>query len=169
MNGSPTAIPLVRAEDAPLLVRRHFAGGDPGRLIAALAHVPELLEAALPFIGVVYGPSALAERLKELVVLRVSALGGCRYCTAAHETLAAQAGLSDDERTALRMRDAAAPPTFDARERAAFTFASNFDAHPERSLEPLLAHFAAHEIVELGVLAGTTVFLNRFCTAMALA
>ncbi|MEO6120537.1 MAG: hypothetical protein ABIW46_09855, partial [Acidimicrobiales bacterium] len=65
MTGA-AGIDLVGAEQAPLLARPYYLGGDPGPIVAALAHVPELLEVALPFIGVALGPSAMEARAKEL-------------------------------------------------------------------------------------------------------
>jgi len=41
--------------------------------------VPEMLEAALPFIARVYGETAIDLRTKEIAILRVSAVSGCRY------------------------------------------------------------------------------------------
>jgi hypothetical protein len=45
-EGPVPVVRLIEADQAPLLARRHYAGGDPGPLVGALAHVPELLEIA---------------------------------------------------------------------------------------------------------------------------
>ncbi|HEV8116645.1 MAG TPA: hypothetical protein VGP53_10440, partial [Acidimicrobiales bacterium] len=68
VSGRPVA--LLTAAGAPLLARPYFAGGDPGPIVAVLAHVPEMLEVTLPFIGAVLGPSAIDLRTKEVVILR---------------------------------------------------------------------------------------------------
>jgi hypothetical protein len=60
-------IALVNAAEAPLLAQPYFSGGDPGPIVAALAHVPEMLEVTLPFLGAVLGPSAIDLRTKEVV------------------------------------------------------------------------------------------------------
>lgn len=39
-------VPLVAADDAPLLARRYYRKGDPGSIFAALAHVPDAPTAA---------------------------------------------------------------------------------------------------------------------------
>ena len=68
---------IVTAAQAPLLAQPFLAGGDPGPIVAALAPVPEALEVAMPFIGMVLGPSAIDVRTKEIVILRTSG----RRCT----------------------------------------------------------------------------------------
>lgn len=161
-----SAIPPLDGVTAPLLARPFLEGADPSPLAAVLAHVPELLETALPFIGTVYGPTALAARLKEIVVLRTSVLNGCRYCTRVHRALANEAGLTPAEITDLC--DGRPAASFEAPERAAIAFAEALCAAPGDALAIVQPHFRDHEIVELAVLAGTTIFLNRFCTAMGI-
>ena len=171
MQGIPGAtmmsFPLVRADEAPLLARPFFAGGDPGPLVGAFAHVPELLAPAMSLIGTVYGPTALPTRLKEIVVLRTSVKNGCRYCTDAHMAAAADAGLSPAELCALRA-EVPLPESFAPSERAAIAFAEALCDRPDSALGKLGAHFEDHLIVELTALVSVTIFLNRFCTALGL-
>jgi AhpD family alkylhydroperoxidase len=161
---------LLKIDDpatAPLLARPYLAGDPPSPLFAVLAQVPELLEAMSAFMNAVYGPTALPERIKEIVVLRVCALNGCRYCTRVHRGIASDAGLSGDEVDAL-CGNGTDFASFDERERAALRFAETMCADPERAVAAGQAVFADHELVELGVVAGTTIFLNRFAKAMGL-
>ena len=79
---------LIEEPTAPLLARPYFASGDPGPIVASLAQVPELLGPTLPFLGSVLGPSWIPLRDKEIVILRTSAVMGCRYCTDAHSAVA---------------------------------------------------------------------------------
>jgi AhpD family alkylhydroperoxidase len=159
-------IPLVTRADAPLLARPYLEDGD-NPLAAALAHVPELLEVAMPFFGVVYGPTALPERLKEIVVLRTSARNGCRYCTRVHATLAAATGLDAAEIVSLQP-GAAAPASLAESERAAFAFSEAMCDRPAGAVALLKPFFRDDQIVELTLLAATTISLNRFCTAVGL-
>jgi len=85
-------VALMTGAQAPLLARPFFAYGDPGPIVAALAQVPELLEATAPFLGAVLGPSAVPARTKEIVVLRTSARASCRYCVEAHTVVAPRRG-----------------------------------------------------------------------------
>ena len=43
-------VELIDPHPAPLLLRDLFAGGDPGPIVGALAQVPELCQATLPFV-----------------------------------------------------------------------------------------------------------------------
>lgn len=62
VDGGGPGIDLITAEHAPLLACPYFRDGDPGPIVAALAQVPEVLEAALPFISVILGPSSIPLR-----------------------------------------------------------------------------------------------------------
>jgi AhpD family alkylhydroperoxidase len=164
-------IRLIEANQAPLLARRHYAGGDPGPLVGALAHVPELLEVALPFIGTALGPSAIQARTKELVIVRTSALLGCAYCTQTHMVVALDAGLSRAEVVALTGLTPSAAGFADPAERALLGWVeavAGTGAVPDRARSALADHWADHEIVELTLLVGATMMLNRFATALAL-
>jgi len=158
---------LVGKDQAPLLARPYYESGDPGPIAAALAHVPELMEVALPFIGAVLGPTSLEPRLKEIVVLRVSSANGCRYCTETHTRVARRLGFDPDELAAVR-GEAPPPAGWDARERALLAFSVAISERPAESVELLLPHFSEPQIVELVTLGSATVLLNRFATALEL-
>jgi AhpD family alkylhydroperoxidase len=163
-------IRLIEANQAPLLARRHYAGGDPGALVGALAHVPELLEVALPFIGTTLGASALAARTKELVIVRTSALLGCTYCTQTHMAVALDTGLSRAEVVALTGPTPAAGFA-DPAERALLGWVeavAGTGAVPGQARSALAEHWADYEIVELTLLVGATMMLNRFATTLEL-
>ncbi len=162
-----TAIPLLDLAQAPLLARRYLSPEGCSPLAAVLAHVPELLETAMPFLGTLYGPTALADRLKEIVTVRISAVGGCRYCTRVHGALAAAAGLLPAEIAGLGGQTEFVP-TFTEEERAAIAFAEALCRRPAGSVALLRPHFRDDQIVELALLGATTISLNRFCTAMGL-
>ena len=160
-------VELLTGERAPLLARPYYEAGDPGPIAAALANVPELLETALPFIGAVFGPTSVAPRLKEIVVLAVSASNRCRYCTETHTGVARRMGFAPDELAALR-GEAAAPEHWDLRERALLLFSEAISSRPAEAVQPLQPHFSDSEIVELVTLGAATVMLNRFATALEL-
>ena len=163
-------VELLDATSAPLLVRPYFASGDPGPIVTSLAHVPELVGPTLPFLGAVLGESWIPLREKEIVILRTSAVMGCRYCTDAHTVVALDSGLSSREVRGLR---------------GELPVAEAFDAAAERALVAwcdAVAHGAESDIrqarrdmqvddarlVELTLLVATTVMLNRYATALAL-
>jgi AhpD family alkylhydroperoxidase len=172
MGGMPvTGVRLIEGEQAPLLARHHYAKGDPGPIVAALAHVPELLEVTMPFLDVALGPSAVDARTKELVILRTSAVMGCRYCTQTHTVVARNAGLSVEEVAALRGEAPLEAAFTDPRERALLGWVEVVVGPgqvPEAARRAARAHLEDPELVELTLLVGATLLLNRFCTALEL-
>jgi len=163
---------LIGAGQVPLLARPYYADGDPGPIVAALAQVPELLEVALPLIGGALGPSAINWRTKEIVIVRTSALAGCRYCVQAHSTVALDAGLSRVEVRALRAETAIGDVFSDPGELALLAWVDTVggSAGPvdDAARAQLRRFWADHEVVELTMVVGVTLMLNRFATALAL-
>jgi AhpD family alkylhydroperoxidase len=165
-------VELIDRSRAPVSVTALFADGDPGPLVAAWAHVPELLEATLPFVGTILGPSAIGVRPKELVILRTSALLECRYCVDAHTQVALDVGLEPHEVASLRdpsdLHSAFTAP----HERALLQWVDGValgpGGVPDVRADELRRHWRDHEIVELTLLVGATVMLNRFATALRL-
>lgn len=163
-------VALVDAQSAPLLARPMFEGGDPGPIVSSLAQVPELLGPTLPFLGAVLGPSWIPLRDKEIVILRTSAVMGCRYCTEAHTVVALDSGLSHEEVRALRGELAVEQAfTCDA-DRALVAWCDAVAHGVEADLAPARRALGADDarVVELTLLVSTTVMLNRYATALAL-
>jgi AhpD family alkylhydroperoxidase len=166
------AVRLIEPEQAPLLARQAFAGGRPSPITASLAHVPELLEVTLPFVGAVLGPSAIAARIKEIVIVRASALLRCRYCAETHSAMALDCGLSRDE--VLGLREASIPMGLfsDPAELALIDWvdavALGRGAVPAATRRRLQGLFAEPDVVELTLVVGATMMLNRYCTALDL-
>lgn len=171
--GSPqsAAITLVKEDQAPLLAQPYYAQGDPGPIVAALAQVPELLDVTMPFLGAVLGPSAVPARTKELVILRTSARAACRYCVQSHTVVARDVGLSVAEVRALRGEAEVNAVFPEQADRAVLDWCDAIvgTGPVDRAARVrLLSFFAEHEVVELTLLAASTLLLNRFCTALEL-
>jgi AhpD family alkylhydroperoxidase len=166
------AVALIGPEQAPLLARPYYANGDPGPIVSSLAQVPELMEVALPFIGTALGPSSISWRAKELVIVRTSALLECRYCVATHTAVALDAGLGRQELRALRGEEPLDAVFDDPREVALLRWvdAVTLGRGPvdRADREPLRAHWNDHEIVELTMLIGATMLLNRYASSLEL-
>ena len=154
------------AAHAPVLTRPFFDPAAPSPIVGLLAYVPELLEAALPFVATVFGPTSIPDRFKEIVILRVSAIHGCRYCLRTHRALALEAGLSAQE--ASEVIEGHTAPSFDTVDAALLAFADGLCERPGEALASLRPHFPEHQQVELTVLGTATIFLNHFCIAMGL-
>jgi AhpD family alkylhydroperoxidase len=161
-------VELLDAARAPLLARGYYGeDGSASPITRALAQVPELLDVALPFIARVFAETSLDLRTKEIVVLRTSARTGCRYCVETHTVSAWDAGLTPDETAGLCGR----PAGLDERETALVAWCDALAAGgavADADAARLREYFAEHEIVELTLLAGATLMLNRFCTALEL-
>lgn len=164
-------VSLIGADQVPLLARPYFVNGDPGPIVAALAQVPEVLEVAMPFIGTVLGPSSIPIRSKELVILRTSALLGCRYCVDAHTGVALDVGLTGDEVRALRSEQPVAAVFTEPSELALLAWVEGVAAGgpvDNALVAELKRHVPDHQLIELTLLVGTTMMLNRFCTTLEL-
>jgi AhpD family alkylhydroperoxidase len=163
-------VALLDASSAPLLARPLFATGDPGPIVASLAQVPELLGPTLPFLGAVLGPSWIPLREKEIVILRTSAVMGCRYCTEAHTVVALESGLSLDETRALRGELPWESAFTDDGERAlvAWCDAVAHGVEADIALARQALGLDDARVVELTLLVATTVMLNRYATALSL-
>jgi len=165
-------VKLINAEEAPLLARPFYASGDPGPIVAALAQVPELLDVAMPFIGATLGPSFIPLRPKELVILRTSAVLQCRYCVEVHTVVASEAGLTADELVALREERPLAE-VFDRPDELALlqwvdALALGRGPIADPIADAVRGHWGEPAMVELTVLVGTTMMLNRLCTGLEL-
>lgn len=164
----------MQQERAPLLAKPFYANGDPGPIITALAHVPELLEVASPFLRAALGASSIDLRTKELVIVRASAVLRCRYCSETHAAVALDAGLSLEEVRALCEAPAGEPPPaiLTPAETALVAWVDAVALGPGRVPAAVGAELRRHvsdsEVVELTLLVGATVMLNRFCTALGL-
>lgn len=170
-----TGIARIEVGQIPLLARPYYDGGDPGPIVGALAQVPELLVAALPFIGAALSPSGLDFRTKEIVIVRTSALAGCRYCVQSHAVVALDAGLTRDQVAALQDPDAvvteSAPGLGSQRDVTLIEWVdvvAGGGPVDDAARARVLGQWADHEVVELTAVIGTTLLLNRFATALAL-
>jgi AhpD family alkylhydroperoxidase len=165
-------VPLVGAENAPLLVRDLYRSGDPGPIVGALAHVPELCEVALPFVGSALGPSAVSFRDKEIAVLRTSANLSCRYCVNAHTVVAVESGLSLDEVRALRGEGSVDEVFSGTSDLALIGWIDALTAGPGpvdgQVADTARAELGDHQLVELTVTVGATWLLNRLATGLRL-
>ena len=176
ISSAPASKPLVHiieADQAPLLAKAFFGGGDPGPITATMAHVPELVEVALPFLGTILSPTNIDFRTKEIVILRTSALLACRYCVDSHTTVALDAGLTAEEAHTLRNETSSIPEVFSVpREQALIAWIDAVATGTGRVAPATRAEmgklFAEHEIVELTVLIGATMLLNRYASALEL-
>jgi AhpD family alkylhydroperoxidase len=165
-------IELLDAATAPITTQAYFANGDPGPIVAALVHVPELVGPTLGFVGAALGQGAASTRHKEFAILRTSALQGCRYCIHAHTTVALDVGLSTAEVRALRGELPIEEGFPEAAEQALIGWIDALAGAtgPVRDDVWTAArlHHPEHILMELSITIGATLFLNRFATGFEL-
>ncbi len=120
----------------------------------------------MPYLGQIMGESSIDLATKELVIMRVSQLNGCRYCLAAHRPIAVEAGVPGAELAAVCGGDLDA---LQARDRAIVDWvdAVTMDAAgvDDALVARLLDHVRDDQLVELTILVGTITMLNQYCSA----
>jgi uncharacterized peroxidase-related enzyme len=128
------------------------------------------METLMPFVGSIYGESSLDLATKELVILRVSKLNGCRYCLAAHRPAAREAGVPAEQVEALC--DERPLSELPERERAIVAWADQVTLAPAEVTDELTARLLDYvrddQLVELTLVAGATTMLNQYCTALGI-
>lgn len=162
---------LLERDSAPLPSRGWYRpDGGASPLTRSLAVAPDVMETLMPFLGAIYGESSLDLATKELVIVRVSQLNGCRYCLAAHRPAAMDAGLQAEQVEALcGERPLTELPE---RERAIVDWTDAVTLAPEQVTDKLAARLLDYlredQLVELTLVAGTTTMLNQYCTAFSI-
>ncbi len=73
------------------------AMGRVPNLARVVAHSPPILDAFMQLAGTVAMSHKVPMDLKELAVLRVSELNGCRYCAGMHRPMMRQLGISEEK------------------------------------------------------------------------
>jgi AhpD family alkylhydroperoxidase len=162
---------LLAAEEAPVLARLWYReDGSASALTRSLASAPDVMETLMPFLGAIMGASTLDLATKELVIVRVSHLNGCRYCLASHRPAALDAGLPPEHVRALC--DDGRLEALPARERAIVGWIDQATLDAGGATDELVARTLEHvrhdELIELTLLAGTITMLNQYCTALDL-
>ena len=141
--------------------------GSASALTRSLASAPDVMETLMPFLGAIMGESSLDLATKELVIVRVSQLNGCRYCLAAHRPAALDSGLPPQYVEALC--DAAPLEALPRRERAIVAWVDQVTLEAPGATDELVARTLEHvrhdQLIELTLLAGTITMLNQYCTA----
>jgi 4-carboxymuconolactone decarboxylase len=175
MNTIMARVPLIDEKDHPEhaeLIER-FRAGRRGRLIniyRMLLNSPALAESWFNHSNAVRWKTALAGRLREIVIIRVGHLTQAQYVLRQHvPALALADGLSLPECDALAdWRDSR---FFSASERAALDYADVMTRDivvPDDVFAEVARHFDQRQIVELTVLIGTYNMNARVLQALEL-
>lgn len=159
---------LLEFDEAPLPARSLYdADGAASALMRSLANAPDLLETLVPFIAQICDAGAVDLVTKELVVVRVSQLNGCRYCLASHRPIALEVGVPREQVEAVC--DQRPLDTLPPRERVIVEWVDAFVLDAAGITDGLVARVLDYlrddQLIELALLIGTTELLNKYCTA----
>jgi AhpD family alkylhydroperoxidase len=162
---------LLGLDEAPILARQWYReNGSASPLTRSLANAPDLLETLLPFLSQIMDESSLDLATKELVIVRVSQLNGCRYCLAAHRPLALGAGVPPQHVAAVC--DETPLEQLPDRERALVEWIDRVTVDAAGVTDELAARTLDHvrddQLIELTLLAGAITMLNQYCTAFGI-
>jgi AhpD family alkylhydroperoxidase len=167
-----SVVSLLKKSEAPITVRSMFSDTNTSPLVSTMAHVPELIAKAMPFIGQALGASSINIRAKEIMILRASSLMKCVYCIKTHTVVAERVGLSLLEIRALRDEQSIESAFSEAKEILLIQWTdalTNGPAPIERELkEEMKQYYCDAEIVEMSLCIGATLMLNRYATALDL-
>lgn len=102
MNIKPHSIETAPDASKPILKKTREQFGFDLNLFGVMAESPLALSAYTTLSGLVEKHAALSPQEQQIVMLAVSARGGCAYCMAAHSTVAGMVGLDEEVVKTLR-------------------------------------------------------------------
>ena len=165
-------VSLLTKNEAPITVRSMFSEHNTSPLVSTMAHVPELISKAMPFIGQALGASSVSIRAKEIMILRASVLMRCIYCIKTHTVVADRVGLTHAEIRGLREEQPIESVFSESKERLLIAWTDALAKGPEPITDALKMqmkqHYSDGEIVEFSLCIGATLMLNRYATALDL-
>lgn len=155
-------------EGSPLAERiRRERGGRMLNLYRMLLHSPPLAEGWLGFFTAVRQKATLADRHRELAIMRIAVLNGADYEFAAHVPFALAAGITQPQLDALRA--GAMPDGLAEADHAVIAYADAMTRAvrvPDELFARVRAAFAERELVELTVTIAGYNCVSRFLEAM---
>jgi alkylhydroperoxidase family enzyme len=134
-------------------------------LVQATYNNPEIHRGFASLSGRVHSASRLSARVRELVVLRVSALLASEFQWVQHAPVARREGVSEAQLAALRTGDLSG---FDGADRAAVAFAGAVEEHrvDDRAWAQAREHFSEAELSDMAMLAGFYGLACRYVLAL---
>ncbi len=148
---------------------RQRRGGRLTALDGMLLHSPEFADGWNSMLGAVRGSSTLPADVRELVILRVAARNGADYEWVAHEPLARQAGLGDEQIAAISLAGGGSSATLSQAQWAALAYADAMTTHvtvPEEIFQAVRAHFDDRQAVEMTVTVAAYNMVSRVLVAL---
>lgn len=149
-------------------VRRFLKGFPSDPIVAMLSYSSATVELFIRQAQAQFTDLALSDRLREVVILTVAAGADCEFVAAQHQPMAADAGISSAERTAIATHDLASAQ-LDRVDRTVVEFVAAVVQSP-RVPDSLFAEVRAalsnREIVEVLQVCGYYWTLARIATVL---
>ncbi len=162
-----TRLPLLELDDIPAEYHHLFTDDYLGdrHIFRAWAHNPEVLEATLEYLNVLY--DQLGDRRKELVILTVARGRGARYEWHQHVDIARDRGVTLAEMRAIGGDDLS---PFDDAEYVLLQYARAVESGQvtDQIHDALARHYSPAEIVAVGLLVDFYVGLCNYVAAVDL-
>ena len=160
-------LPLLELDDIPEEYHHLFTDEYLGdrHIFRAWAHNPEVLEATLEYLNVLY--DQLGQRRKELVILTVARARGARYEWHQHVDIARDKGVTIEEMQAIGGGDLS---MFDDAEFVLLQYARAVESGTvtDQIHDALTRHYSSGEIVALGLLVDFYVGLCNYIASVDL-
>ncbi|MFC6942796.1 carboxymuconolactone decarboxylase family protein [Salinirubellus sp. GCM10025818] len=160
-------LPLLELDDIPEEYHHLFTDEYLGdrHIFRAWAHNPEVLEATLEYLNVLY--DQLGQRRKELVILTVARARGARYEWHQHVDIARDKGVTIEEMQAIGGGDLS---MFDDAEFVLLQYARAVESGTvtDQIHGALTRHYSSGEIVALGLLVDFYVGLCNYIASVDL-
>jgi len=163
-------LPYV-APDGDVTARiRERRGGRLTALDGMLLHSPEFAGGWNSMLGAVRGQSTLPADVRELVFLRVASRNGASYEWAAHEPVARQAGLGDEQLAMISVGGGAGSAgALSPAQWAALAYADAMTVHvavPDEVFGAVRSHFDERQVLELTVTVAAYNMVSRVLVAL---
>ena len=165
----PVLLADVPAELQSLLISAEAYMGFVANDALTMAHAPEILAAAGPFMRSIYREGRVSFELKRFLGMVSSWAAGCSYCIAHTAHGAAKLGVAEQRIAALP--EFASSQLFTAAEKAALAVAFAAGQVPnavtDEQFVELRRHFNAAQIAEIVAVIALFGFLNRWNATLA--
>jgi AhpD family alkylhydroperoxidase len=153
-------------EITPLVDRIIAERGKLANLYRMLLHSPPIAEGWLNFLTAIRHKCSLSGRIRELVILQIAVINGAGYEFRAHEPIALQEGVTQQQINALRVGD---PSYFDASDKHVLKYCESMTRDvqvPDPVFNAMRKHLNEREVVELTATIAAYNLVSRFLEAI---
>lgn len=152
-------IPLNTNDSTGLLAEIHQAFGATPNMFKAVSNSPAALKSMWGSFGAL-GGGKLGAKLGEQIAVAIADRNDCEYCLAAHTVLGRKAGASADEMSAAQAGQSDDPRTAAALRFAVAVVANRAKVDDEQVAELRAVGFSDEEIVEIMAHVALNLFTN---------